>query len=98
METGASTEPRKQRTGPSDGLPRYAAVRIYIGIATVASWILGGGLVLAGLIGMFRAGIGSLLAGAAGGFLLWLAIRVGADLCQAIVDVAENTRARSNAV
>lgn len=75
------------------GTQRYPALRMYVGIAIAVSWIVGG-LCVVGAFGDMAAAHNS---GAVAlllvlGFVLWLLIRVGADFCSAVADIADNTR------
>lgn len=73
-------------------LEKYPALRIYAKLADFVAWAGGALIALGSLVGIFTAhGIG--LAGFLAAFLFWVAVKTGADLAQAVLDIADGLRA-----
>ena len=85
-------EPTAEAEKEARGMPRYPALRAYVSIATVVSWIVGVGFACVSAVSAFtNHQMTTLFWGLLIAFGLWLVIGMGADFCQAVMDIAENT-------
>ena len=67
----------------------YPALRIYAALADVAAWIGSILLALGAIISVLSGHVAGLVAfGAA--FVWWLGVKAGADLAQAVLDIADH--------
>lgn len=69
-------------------MERYPAIRIFVTLSLIGSWIVGGLIVIASL---FTGSLFAIISGIIVGALVWLALRITPEVLQILVRISDNT-------